>query len=228
MGAGGADAKLGSSDHHSRARAGLEWERLGVGRATSAGGRTANRSRGSTAAAMGIWVRRWDWEAVSKDGPQQSESRSSRERGERDRWVRRTPKSKSGGCSGGGDWEAVMMAKASRRLLKKKDADAKESRERVELRRHEGSSKNRMQTPKKVESGSSANRSNNGPEQSKSREQVERETKDRCRERASKIGKPARPTDGQYKVDEDNTGVDVEGVRKEARDQGERKMSRAA
>ena len=84
------------------------------------GGRTANRSRGSTAAAMGIWVRRWDWEAVSKDGPQQSESRSSRERGERDRWVRRTPKSKSGGCSGGGDWEAVMMAKASRRLLKKK------------------------------------------------------------------------------------------------------------
>ena len=52
---------------------------------------------------------------------------------ERDRWVRRTPKSKSGGCSGGGDWEAVMMAKASRRLLKKKkDADAKESRERVE------------------------------------------------------------------------------------------------
>ena len=78
-------------------------------------------------------MRRWDWEAVSKDGPQQSESRSSRERGERDRWVRRTPKSKSGGCSGGGDWEAVMMAKASRRLLKKKkDADAKESRERVE------------------------------------------------------------------------------------------------
>ena len=120
MGAGGADAKSGSSDHHSRARAGLEWERLGVGRATSAGGGTANRSRGSTAAAMGIWVRRWDWEAVSKDGPQQSESRSSRERGERDRWVRRTPKSKSGGCSGGGDWEAVMMAKASRRLLKKK------------------------------------------------------------------------------------------------------------
>ena len=120
MGAGGADAKSGSSDHHSRARAGLEWERLGVGRATSAGGGIANRSRGSTAAAMGIWVRRWDWEAVSKDGPQQSESRSSRERGERDRWVRRTPKSKSGGCSGGGDWEAVMMAKASRRLLKKK------------------------------------------------------------------------------------------------------------
>ena len=139
--------------------------RSGVGRATSAAGRTANRSRGSTAAAMGIWVRRWDWEAVSKDGPQQSESRSSRERGERDRWVRRTPKSKSGGCSGGGDWEAVMMAKASRRLLKK-----------------------RMQTPKKVESGSSANRSNHGPEQSESREQVERETKDRCRERASKTG----------------------------------------
>ena len=150
-----------------------------MGRATSAGGGTATRSRGSTAAAMGIWVRRWDWEAVSKDGPQQSESRSSRERGERDRWVRRTPKSKSGGCSGGGDWEAVMMAKASRRLLKKG-----------------------MQTPKKVESGSSANRSNNGPEQSESREQVERETKDRCRERASKIGKPAWPTDGQYKVDE--------------------------
>ena len=169
------------------------------------GGRTANRSRGSTAAAMGIWVRRWDWEAVSKDGPQQSESRSSRERGERDRWVRRTPKSKSGGCSGGGDWEAVMTAKASRRLLKKG-----------------------MQTPKKVESGSSANRSNNGPEQSESREQVERETKDRCRERASKIGKPAWPTDGQYKVDKDNTGVDVVGVRKEVRDQGERKMSRAA
>ena len=88
--------------------------------------------------------------------------------------------------------------------------------------------KKRMQTPKKVESGSSANRSNNGPEQSKSREQVERETKDRCRERASKIGKPAWPTDGQYKVDEDNTGVDVVGVRKEVRDQGERKMSRAA
>ena len=88
--------------------------------------------------------------------------------------------------------------------------------------------KKRMQTPKKVESGSSANRSNNGPEQSESREQVEPETKDRCRERASKIGKPAWPTDGQYKVDEDNTGVDVEGVRKEARDQGERKMSRAA
>ena len=62
--------------------------------------------------------------------------------------------------------------------------------------------KKRMQTPKKVESGSSANRSNNGPEQSESREQVERETKDRCRERASKIGKPAWPTDGQYKVDE--------------------------
>ena len=124
---------------------------------------------------------------------------------ERDRWVRRTPKSKSGGCSGGGDWEAVMTAKASRRLLKKG-----------------------MQTPKKVESGSSANRSNNGPEQSESREQVERETKDRCRERASKIGKPAWPTDGQYKVDKDNTGVDVVGVRKEVRDQGERKMSRAA
>ena len=35
--------------------------------------------------------------------------------------------------------------------------------------------KKRMQTPKKVESGSSANRSNNGPEQSESREQVERE-----------------------------------------------------
>ena len=205
MEAGDADAKSGSSDHHGRARAGLEWDRSRVGRATSAGGRTANRSRGSTAAAMGIWVRRWDWEAVSKDGPQQSESRSSRERGERDRWVRRMPKSKSGGCSGGGDWEAVMMAKASRRLLKK-----------------------RMQTPKKVESGSSANRSNNGPEQSESREQVELETKDRCRERASKIGKPAWPTDGQYKVDEDNTGVDVVGVRKEARDQGERKMSRAA
>ena len=48
--------------------------------------------------------------------------------------------------------------------------------------------KKRMQTPKKVESGSSANRSNNGPEQSESREQVERETKDRCRERASKTG----------------------------------------
>ena len=62
--------------------------------------------------------------------------------------------------------------------------------------------KKRMQTPKKVESGSSANRSNNGPEQSESREQVEPETKDRCRERASKIGKPAWPTDGQYKVDE--------------------------
>ena len=46
----------------------------------------------------------------------------------------------------------MMMAKASRRLLKE-----------------------RTQKPKKVESRSSANRSNNGPEQSESREQIERE-----------------------------------------------------
>ena len=119
---------------------------------------------------MGSGVNRWT--------TAEREQVESGARRARSRWVRRTPKSKSGRCSGG-DWEAVMMAKASRRLLKE-----------------------RMQTPKKVESRSSANRSNHGLEQSESREQVERETKDRCRERASKIGKPAWPTDGQYKVDE--------------------------
>ena len=82
---------------------------------------------------MGIWVRRWDWEAVSKDGPQQSESRSSRERGGARsvgptdaqieiRWVQRRRR-----LGSGDDGEGVTKAPQ-----KKKDVDAKESRERVE------------------------------------------------------------------------------------------------
>ena len=143
---------------------------------------------------MGSCVKRW---ATAEREQVESGARRARSVGLTDaqieiRWVQRRRR-----LGSGDDGEGVTKAPQ-----KKKDADAKESRERVELRRHEGSSKNRMQTPKKVESGSSANRSNNGPEQSESREQVERETKDRCRERASKIGKPAWPTDGQYKVDE--------------------------
>ena len=142
---------------------------------------------------LGSCVKRW---ATAEREQVESGARRARSVNPTDaqieiRWVQRRRR-----LGSGDDGEGVTKAP------QKRDADAKESRERVELRRHEGSSKNRMQTPKKVESGSSANRSNNGPEQSESREQVERETKDRCRERASKIGKPAWPTDGQYKVDE--------------------------
>ena len=74
-----------------------------------------------------------------------------------------------------------MMAKASRRLLKKKGCRRQRKSRAGRAKASRRLLKKRMQTPKKVESGSSANRSNNGPEQSKSREQVERETKDRYR-----------------------------------------------
>ena len=115
---------------------------------------------------------------------------------ERDRWVRRTPKSKSGGCSGGGDWEAVMMAKASRRLLKEKKG----------CRRQRKSRAGRARTGQ-ITVQSRASRESRSSEKPKI---------DVERGRAKSANRHGQRT------------VSTGSMRKEVRDQGERKMSRAA